>query len=70
MSYIKDALLDRIVRVRIKEVRFSENLACFVFLKHPFRDSPFCPIIDDLFYCSNLVVNGCFLICNPRKYHT
>ena len=22
-----------------------------------------------LFYCSNLVVNGCFLICNPHKYH-
>ena len=22
-----------------------------------------------LFYCSNLVVNGCFLISNPNKYH-
>ena len=25
---------------------FSENLACFVFLKHPFWDSPFCLITD------------------------
>ena len=29
-------------------VRFSENLACFVFSKHPFWDSPFCLISDDL----------------------
>ena len=29
-----------------KNVRFSENLACFVFLKHPFWDSPFCIITD------------------------
>ena len=28
-------------------VRFSENLACFVFLKHPFWDSPFCLITDE-----------------------
>ena len=25
---------------------FSENLTCFVFLKHPFLDPPFCPITD------------------------
>ena len=30
----------------IRNVRFSENLTCFVFLKHPFRDSPFCLITD------------------------
>ena len=29
---------------RVRHVRFSENLACFVFLKHPFRDSSFCLI--------------------------
>ena len=29
-------------------VRFSENLACLVFLKHPFWDSPFCLISDEL----------------------
>ena len=28
--------------------RFSENLACFVFLKPPFWDSPFCLITDEL----------------------
>ena len=27
-------------------VRFSENLMCFVFMKHPFWDSPFCLITD------------------------
>ena len=27
---------------------FSENLACFVFLKHPFLDSSFCLITDEL----------------------
>ena len=32
----------------VRNVRFSENLACFVFLKHPFWDSPFCLITDDL----------------------
>ena len=29
-------------------IRFSENLACFVFLKHPCWDLPFCLITDDL----------------------
>ena len=27
---------------------YVENLACYVFLKHPFWDSPFCLITDDL----------------------
>ena len=31
-------------------ILFSENLASFVFLKHPFWDSPFCLITDNLFY--------------------
>ena len=31
----------------IKNVCFSESLACFVFLKHPFLDSPFCLITDE-----------------------
>ena len=30
----------------VRNVRFTENLACFVSLKHPFRDSPFCIITD------------------------
>ena len=32
----------------IRNVRFSENLVCFVFLKHPFWDSPFWLIKDDI----------------------
>ena len=32
----------------VRNVGFSENLACFVFLKHPFWDSPFCLITNDL----------------------
>ena len=31
----------------VRIVHFSENLACFVFLKHPFWDSPFCLITDE-----------------------
>ena len=31
-----------------RNVRSSENLACFIFLKHPFCDSPFCLITDEL----------------------
>ena len=30
----------------VRNVHFSENLTCFVFLKHPFWDSPFCLITD------------------------
>ena len=36
----------------VRNVRFSENLACFVFLKHPFLDSSFCLITDDVQYTS------------------
>ena len=32
----------------LRNVRFSENLACFVFLKHPFWDSPSCLITGDM----------------------
>ena len=32
----------------VRNVPFSENLMCFVFLKHPFWDSPFCLITDEL----------------------
>ena len=30
----------------VRNVRFSENLACFDFLKHPFWDLPLCLITD------------------------
>ena len=32
----------------VRNVHFSENLACFVFLKHPFRDWIFCLITDEM----------------------
>ena len=35
----------------VRNVRFTENLMYFVFLKHPFWDSPFCFITDDLWDC-------------------
>ena len=31
----------------VRNVYFSEILACFAFLKHPFWDSPFCLITDE-----------------------
>ena len=31
-----------------KNVDFSENLACFIFLKYPFWDQPFCLITDEM----------------------
>ena len=38
----------------LRNVRFSEHLTCFVFLKHfskhPFWDSPFCLITDETCY--------------------
>ena len=32
----------------VSNIRFSENLAGFVFLKHPSWDSSFCLVTDDL----------------------
>ena len=32
----------------VRNARFSENLRCFVFLKHLFRDLPFCLITNEL----------------------
>ena len=34
----------------VRNNRFSENLVCFVFLKHPFWDSPFNLITNDFVY--------------------
>ena len=31
----------------IKNFRFSENLTCFAFLRHPFSDLPFCLVTDE-----------------------
>ena len=42
----------------VRNVRFSENLACVVFLKYPFRDSPFCLITDELLnQCKRILHN-------------
>ena len=42
----------------VKKFLFSENLACFVFLKHPFWDSPFRLITDEFitFITMSLVI--------------
>ena len=44
---------------RVRNVRFSQNLACFVFLKHPIIDSPFCHITDKIavFYTAKVMSN-------------
>ena len=60
----KTNILNPVIRTRtcayqgFRNVRFSENLACFMFLKHPFWDSPF-PLLptyftfhSDVFYVS------------------
>ena len=39
----------------VRNVCFSENLACFVFLKHPFWDSHVCLITDNLLAYSLVV---------------
>ena len=40
-------------------INFSENLVCFVFLKHPFLDSPFCVITNELIVAiENFSPNG------------
>ena len=42
----------------VRNVRFSKNLACFVFLKHPSRDSPFCLITDEIKLLEHLSFNN------------
>ena len=38
----------------VRNICFLENLACFVFLKHPFWDSTFGLITDDKGICETL----------------
>ena len=44
---------------RVRNIRFSENLRCSVFLKHPFWDLPFCLITDSVyrFLCQSVHVS-------------
>ena len=56
----------------VRNVRFLENLACFIFSKHPFWDSPFCLIIDDLSNWdsdyTNLTTNALLVIEIPINW--
>ena len=50
-----------------KKCSFSENLACLVFMKHPFWDSPFCFITDELRYYKNKKQNKNTLYISPSN---
>ena len=54
----------------VRNVPFSENLMCFVFLKHPFWDSPFCFSTDELKINEILRTQNCinilYIICSIR----
>ena len=54
---------------------FSENSTCFVFLKHPFWDSPFCFITNELLSefhqvvkNMHLLVSFCFFRSSQQRY--
>ena len=51
----------------VRNVRFSENLVCFVFLKHPFWDSPLCLITDETSYLRFLAL---FIPLTPFSVNT
>ena len=51
----KNNIFQPLIRT-VKNVRFSENLTCFIFLKFPFWDPPFCLITDELASISNMSV--------------
>ena len=52
----------------VRNICFSENLACFVFLKHPFWDSPFCLITDviEIWTIFLKCTNACICTILPR----
>ena len=51
----------------LRSIRFSENLACFVFLNNPFWDSSFCLITDALWYKSHMW-NTTFFMRNVKLH--
>ena len=63
------------VWVHVKEVRnarFEENLTCFVFLLHPFGDSPFCFITDELlldYYSFTTIYYFILIVSNEGLNH-
>ena len=53
----------------VKNVRFSENFTCFLFLKHPFWDSPFCLITDEFLYLIVKIMYDKSLIYNKWFFY-
>ena len=55
----------------VRNVRLSENLVCFVFLQHPFWDSPFCLITDDVWFLDfeSYYSFGCVIVELGRNFH-
>ena len=48
----------------VRNVRFSENMWCFVFLLFPFWDLPFSLITDELCFCEQIFLTSRFLFLN------
>ena len=53
----------------VKNVRFSENLPCFLFLKHSFWDSPFCLLTDEFLYLIVKIMYDKSLIYNKWFFY-
>ena len=51
----------------VRNVRFSENLASFVFLKDPFWDSPFCLITDEQCVYPMEILEQCVYLLKVNK---
>ena len=52
---------------RVKNVRFSENLTCFVFLKHTFWDSTFCLITNKIILLSRYIFTALRVVISRRN---
>ena len=61
IPYLKALVRRQCAYQGVRNVCFPENLACFVFLKHPFWDSPFCFITDALWQSINFRTSAYFL---------
>ena len=53
----------------VRNVRFSQNLACFIFFKHSFWDSHFCLITEDLMNFDDNSQRKYLDLCT-RRYRT
>ena len=52
---------------RVRNVRFSGNLTCFVFLKHTFWDSPFCLIAYEIILLSRYIFTALGVVISRRN---